>query len=33
LTAANAINDHGEITGTANDQNGNPVLFLAIPLP
>jgi uncharacterized membrane protein len=32
LTDAAAINNRGEITGTANDQNGNPVSFLAIPL-
>jgi probable HAF family extracellular repeat protein len=32
LTVANAINDRGEITGTANDQNGNVVTFVAIPV-
>ncbi len=32
LTVANAINNHGDITGTANDPNGNPVSFVAIPI-
>jgi uncharacterized membrane protein len=32
LTAANAINNRGEITGTATDQNNSAVSFLAIPL-
>jgi hypothetical protein len=32
LTVANAINNRGEITGTASDKDGNPVSFLAIPL-
>ncbi len=31
LTAANAINGRGEITGTANDPSGNQVSFVAIP--
>lgn len=33
LTVANAINNLGEITGTANDANGNQVTFVAIPVP
>lgn len=32
LTVANAINNRGEITGTANDPHGNPVSFVAIPI-
>jgi probable HAF family extracellular repeat protein len=31
LTAANAVNDRGVITGTANDAQGNVVTFVAIP--
>jgi uncharacterized membrane protein len=32
LTVANAINDRGEITGTATDQKNNTVTFVAIPV-
>lgn len=32
LTVANAINNRGEITGTANDASGNQVTFVAIPV-
>ena len=32
LTVANAINNRGDITGTATDPDGNPVSFVAIPI-
>jgi uncharacterized membrane protein len=32
LTVANAVNERGAITGTANDADGNVVTFVAIPV-